>query len=168
MIEGELNFIRREIQRVLDRRTRETVGIVTSYDPQTHAVKVSLQPEGQLTGWIPLRQSAASNGAGNHMAPNVGDFASIAFHEDDRDAATVTGFFFNHQSQPTEVQAGEWLYKHSSGSLLYFKADGSLQALDKAGSSAVLDGTGNIVVTPKGRQSLSRRPGRIKEGRTRW
>jgi hypothetical protein len=51
-----LSAVRREIHRAMQKPHKPSrVGLVSSYDPKQHAVKVQLQPEGTQTGWIPSR-----------------------------------------------------------------------------------------------------------------
>lgn len=149
-MESLVNAVVREVLRVVQRSTRETSGIVDSYDPETHAVKVKMQPEGYLSGWLPLRQGHAGNGYGSHMAPNINDHVSVAFHEDDRDAGTIIGAFFNDKSKPIKVDAGEYQHQTKFGSWFYFKKDGSFEVQDKAGASYKSDGNGVITITDKG------------------
>jgi hypothetical protein len=52
--EAILSAVRREIHRAMQKPHKPSrVGLVSSYDPKQHAVKVQLQPEGTQTGWIP-------------------------------------------------------------------------------------------------------------------
>ncbi len=155
-VEALVNLVHREVVRVLDGRTRETAGIVDSYDPVTHSVKMKLQPEDILTGWMPLRQAQAGNGVGSHMAPSIGDHMSAAFHEDEREAGTVSGAFFNDISKPVSVEAGEWRYISPNGKAeFYFKKDGSFEVKDKSGASYKADGNGVVTVTDKGGNKIT-------------
>jgi phage baseplate assembly protein gpV len=162
-IESLINLIHREASRVVERLSRENVGVVTSYDPQKHAVKVNMQPEGDtLSGWITLRQSQAGNQYGWHVAPMIGDHASLAFHEDDREAATVIGYFFNDKQTPLAIQSGECRYKSPFGPDFYFKNDGTWYIKGKDGKSNVTimpdgtidmgsaDGVANVTLKPDG------------------
>lgn len=148
------NSVVREVLRALDRRTRRVPVAVDSYNPQLHAVKLKLQPEDTLTGWVPIQPLQTGNGFGFHVAPNVNDHGWLEFHEADRRAGVFVGGTFNDLFQPVEVQAGEWLYKHKSGSSLYFKDDGSVVMTDKGGATATFDGTGTIVVAPAAGKNL--------------
>jgi hypothetical protein len=144
VLEGLSNYIHREIARAMDRRTRETVGVVTSYDPEKHAVKVSAQPEDDtLHGWIPIRQAQAGKGYGWHVAPMIGDHLALAFHEDDREAGTIIGAFYNDVKTPLPVQAGECRYKSPFGPDLYFQKDGTVYLKGK-------DGKSNLTIKPDG------------------
>lgn len=143
------NFIHREVLRVLDRRSRRVPCLVDSYNPSQHTVKVKLQPEGTLTGWVQIQ----CDQVGWQIAPNIGDPGWIEFHEMDRRAAVFVASNHNDLNPPpAQIQAGEWRYqpKVGSGTFVYFKNDGSITLEDKAGSQVFLDGAGNIALNPKG------------------
>lgn len=138
------NMIHREALRVLDRRTRRVPCIVDAYNPSQHTVKVKLQPEGTLTGWLQIETAQV----GLQIAPSVGDPGWLEFHEADRRAAVFVGSNHNDLNQPPkQIQAGEFYYQNKAGSSIYFKADGSVTLTDKNGTVIQADGTGNATVT---------------------
>lgn len=144
MIEGLRNFIHQEVQRFLDRRTRRMPCIVDSYRGDLHVVKVKLQPSDILSGWLQIE----TDQIGGLVAPSIGDPGWLDFHEDDRRAAVYVGS--NHNDlfpPPVQIEAGERLTKHKSGSSIYQKNDGSVAVTDKHGSVIELDGAGNASVT---------------------
>lgn len=146
-IEALRNFIHREVLRVLDRRTRRVPCLVDSYNPLQHTVKVKLQPEGTLTGWLQIQ----ADQVGWQIAPNIGDPGWIEFHEMDRRAAVFVGSNHNDLNPPpVQIQAGEWHYQNDFGALLYFKNDGSILARDKSGSLFKFDGIGNLTISVSG------------------
>lgn len=147
--EGLINLIHREVARVLDRRTRRIPAIVDSWDGNTYSVKVKFQPEGTLSGWIPMETTQASKGnSGHHIAPNINDHGWVEFHEDDREAAIFVAATFNDKFPPFNIAAGEHYYKQpNTGATYYFKNDGSVTVTDKAGNSIVMNGTDTITVT---------------------
>lgn len=154
--EGLINLIHREVLRVLHRSTRRSPGIVDSYDPDTHAVKLKLMPDSVddsapvLTGWLALHPLQTGNSFGWHMPPNIGDPFWAEFHDDDHEAGQATLSTFNDNFKPVNtVQAGEWFYKHKQGASIYYKNDGSVTLTDKAGQTIQMDGTGKITITDK-------------------
>jgi hypothetical protein len=52
-------------------------GIVTNVNPVLDQVKVTLQPEGTQTAWLPIIQLGASNKAGASMVLSVGDQVAL-------------------------------------------------------------------------------------------
>ncbi len=149
--EALVNLIHREVIRVLHRNTRRTPVIVDSYDPTTYAAKFKLMPDSVdqpvITGWIPLHTLQSGNNFGWHSPPAIGDHGWLDFHEDDREAAFFSAATFNDQFKPVQVQAGELMYQHKSGSQVYFKQDGTVTIKDKGGNSIVMDGSSTITIT---------------------
>jgi phage baseplate assembly protein gpV len=150
--EALINLIHREALRVLHRNTRRTPVVVDSYDPKTYAAKFKLQPDSieqdVVTGWIPLHTLQSGNNFGWHSPPNVGDHGWLDFHEDDREGGTFTAATFNDKFQPVQVQAGEVMYQHKTGSQIYFKTDGTVTIKDKSGTDTiVMDGNGTVTIT---------------------
>jgi phage baseplate assembly protein gpV len=134
-----LSAIRREIQRTMEKLHKPSrVGLVQSYDPQQYAVKVQLQPEGTLTGWIPLTAQAIGNQFGIYAAPNIKDQVEIQFQEGDQNTPRVVNRYFSKQADvPATVQAGEYHFIHSSGAVHRYLQDGTVQI---GGASTVQTG----------------------------
>lgn len=129
-------------------KSRERVGIISDYDPTTHAVKVMLQPENvEAPGWIPLGAVGVGNGFGVVTAPNIDDMVQVTFTRGDGNGARVTGRFFSTVNMPPIVPSGEtWLF-HSTGSFGKFTNDGKVTFKDKAGSTLVMGGDGTGVMS---------------------
>lgn len=157
MMEGLRNQIHQEVQRVLDRRTRRMPCIVDGYRGDLHAVKVKLQPSGNLSGWVQIE----TDQVGLLIAPNIGDPGWLEFHEDDRRAAVFVGSNHNDSFPPSQqIEAGEWFYKNKSGSTLYFKVDGSVTATDSQNATVQLK-DGAITATDKDSASVAVSAGAI-------
>lgn len=147
MIEHLRNMVRAEVERAMARRARRIPVVVDGYDPDRHAVKCKMQPEGTISGWVQIEAAQVGSQFGVMIAPNIGDPGWLEFHEDDFNAGVFVGSSFNDHFKPVAIKAGEILLKHKSGALLYFKDDGSVTLTDKAGSTVLLDGTGTASVT---------------------
>jgi hypothetical protein len=150
--EALINLIHREALRVIHRSTRRTPVTVDSFDPKTYSSKFKLQPDSieqdVTTGLIPLHTLQSGNGFGWHSPPNIGDHGWLDFHEDDREGGTFTNATFNDKFKPIEVQAGELLYQHKTGSQIYFKTDGTVTIKDKNGTNTiVMNGSDTITLT---------------------
>src|ERR1035437_10021330 len=139
MMEDLLNVHRREAERVFARSTSWAVGVTDSYDPKTHSVKVKLQPEGTLTGWLPISSLGVGSGYGIHVAPKSGDPVLIHFHEGDREAGVVLGSFFTDKPPPVEIQEGEFLFQDQKNNLIYFKNDGTLTFKHHTGTEIIFN-----------------------------
>jgi phage baseplate assembly protein V len=102
-------------------------GTISGYDPGSHSVKVTIQPEGFDTGWIQLSAMGVGNGWGVLVGPQLGDEVSVAFDGGDPNLGKITGRYFSDVSPPPAVPAGETWLIHKSGSLLKFTNDGKVR-----------------------------------------
>ena len=108
---------------------------VSAFDPTQHAVRVTIQPEGTLSGWIPLGAAAVGNGVGIVAPPSLNDQVLVVHQEGDSEHPHVVGRLFSHVAMPPvspatgkPVQPGEvgvftpgaWL--HISGGTVYGSA----------------------------------------------
>lgn len=96
-----------------DLRT-ERHGLVTSYDPKKHMGKVTFQPEGQESGWLPIECHSIGNGFGIASGINPGDGKTsgdqvvVRYQEGDLDSGKIcSGRVFSSQDQPPHVESGE-------------------------------------------------------------
>jgi uncharacterized protein involved in type VI secretion and phage assembly len=107
--------------------SKPLTGIVTSYDPAKHAVKVTIQPEGvEVAGWIPLGAIGVGNGFGIVCGPSLGDMVQVAFSEANPAAPRILGRFFSNVNVPPAVPSGDTYIVHKSGSALKFNGDGTI------------------------------------------
>lgn len=110
-------------------KARVRSGVVDSYDPSTYAVKVRIQPEGAITGWMPLDSPWVGNQWGIFAPPSIGDQVVVTCLEDDPSVGYVSARTFNDEDRPLSVQSGEFWLVHKSGSLLKFHNDGSVDVV---------------------------------------
>lgn len=107
-------------------------GIIDSYDPNTHAVKVRRQPEdpdnpaASLSNWMPLPTMAVGAGFGMQAAPNIGDMVVVGHIYGEANEQIVLGYFFNDAESPPGAKAGEFYYIHQSGSFIKFTNEGKV------------------------------------------
>lgn len=104
------------------------VGTVASYDPTNYCVKVTLQPEGVTTGWLPLVSAWVGNGWGMFSPPSIGDQIEVQFHDGDFDAGVACQRFFTDVNRPLTVPSGEFWLVHKSGSFVKLLSDGSISS----------------------------------------
>ncbi|MCF7536147.1 phage baseplate assembly protein V [Pseudomonas petrae] len=109
-----------------DGSTYSRSGTISGYDPSSHCVKVTIQPEGYDTGWIQLSALGVGNGWGVLTGPQLGDEVSVAFDDGDPNLGKVTGRFFSDVNPPPAVPSGETWMLHESGSILRFNNDGTV------------------------------------------
>jgi phage baseplate assembly protein V len=131
----------RERGRIID----SLLGTITSYNPARYAAKVTLQPGGEQTGWLPVASCWIGNGWGFFTPPNVGDTVTVEFICGDLGAGTVTSRFWDNNQKPLSVPSGEAWWIHKSGQSIKLTNDGKLTITDGHGATIQLDGGGNIV-----------------------
>ena len=144
------NLIRREVAAAMTLRGRTRIGVVDSYDPANHAVKVRLQPENVLTGWIPVATLRSGSGAGVYFAPNINDQVLVEPTDGDSDGAICTLRLYSVVDPPLNVPAGQMLIQDDAGSLIRFDNAGNLTVAAAAGNLSLAASEGDISITAEG------------------
>lgn len=120
------NQVRLWAERALSHITMPRMGIVTNYDPDRHAARVQLQPEGILTGYLPVTEPWVGNGWGMYAPPNIGDVVEVHFQQGSKEAGFIVNRFYSAKTKPLSVPSGEFWIVHKSGSYVKFHNDGSV------------------------------------------
>ena len=102
-------------------------GTVTSVDPKTATARVTLQPEGVLTGWLPLLTPWVGNGWGMACPPAVGTQVFVLPQEGDAEQGIIIGATWSLQAVPPAAPPGEIWLVHQSGSFLKLLNNGTIQ-----------------------------------------
>lgn len=102
-------------------------GIVTNYDPDRYAARVQLQPEGILTGYLPIRTDFAGNGWGDYAPPTIGQVVDVHFQQGGKEAGYIAGCFYSSKTKPLSVPSQERWIVHKSGSFIKLHNDGSVE-----------------------------------------
>jgi phage baseplate assembly protein gpV len=118
---------------------------ISSYDDNTHGVKVMIQPENQESGWMRLGAIGVGNGSGVAVGPNVGDMVLVVFAEGDFDSGNIIGRFFSTSNQAIPVPSGEIWLMHQSGSFVQMVTNGDID----------VHGAGNLNANVAGNISAS-------------
>ena len=129
-------------------------GTVASVDGARHRVKVTLQPEGTVTGWLPVLTTAAGAGWGLLALPLPGMQVALMGEGGSNTNLLVMGAVHSTADQPPAPAAaigaggtpsgasvpgaaGELLLVHSSGSALRLCADGSIYLRPASGTLGI-------------------------------
>jgi hypothetical protein len=91
------------------------IAVVTSSNPQTGTARVLVQPEGVLTGWLPVLTPWCGSGWGMACPPCPGDQVLIIPQEGDAQHALIVGRLFSNSVRPPQAQPGEIVLRHQSG-----------------------------------------------------
>ena len=102
-------------------------GTVTFVDPSTATARVTLQPEGVLTGWLPLLTPWVGNGWGLVCPPPVGAQVLVLPQEGDAEHGLIIAASWSAQTTPPAAPVGEFWLVHQSGSYLKLQNDGTIQ-----------------------------------------
>ncbi len=125
-------------------------GKVTSVDPSLGTVRVQLQPEGVLTGWLPVLSPWVGAGWGLSCPPSPGDQVLVLPQEGNAEHGVVVARAWSQDAPAPNTPVGEIWITHRSGSYLRLLNDGTVvvkgdlhvvgDVYDKHGSLAQLRG----------------------------
>ncbi len=114
---GDLeNLILSTVERVLAGRRSERHGLVTSYDPDKHLAKVTFQPEGQESGWLPIEVGHVGNGFGILIGltpgdgKKTGDQVIVRYQEGDFESGKIVKRVHSDEDKPPRVESGEMVF----------------------------------------------------------
>lgn len=118
------------------------LGIVSSVDPSGYTARVVLQPEGIVSGWLPVLSSWIGAGWGLACPPSPGDQVLVLPQEGDAEHGIIAGRLWSAALSPPSAPCGEFWLVHKSGSFIKLVNDGSV-----SGSATAWTLTGNVQVT---------------------
>jgi phage gp45-like len=101
-------------------------GTVTSVNSTTATARVSLQPEGVLSGWLPLLSPWVGAGWGICCPPSPGDQVLVLGQEGNADHGIIVGRAFSNTQPPPAAPVGELWLVHRSGSFIKLLNDGTI------------------------------------------
>lgn len=102
-------------------------GTVSSVNVQTGNVKVTIQPDGVLSGWLPMLSPWVGNGWGMVCPPSPGDQVLLIAQEGDAEQGVVIGCAYSSKQRPPPAPEGELWLVHNSGSYLKLCGDGTIR-----------------------------------------
>jgi phage baseplate assembly protein gpV len=147
------NIVFRMIERWMAARYSERHGLVTSYDPTNHLAKVTFQPDGQESGWLPIETGHVGNGFGIAIGLTPGDGNAsgdqviVRYQEGDFESGKIVQRVHSDTDKPPMAQSGEIVIQHQKGGKIFCAASGQVTVQDGGGGSLMYDGSGNIAVT---------------------
>lgn len=102
-------------------------GIVASVDPVRYAARVSLQPEGVLTGWLPVLSMWTGPSWGAVCLPVPGEQVLVVPQEGDAEHGVIVGASYSDSSRAPAAPVGELWLVHRSGTKLQLCNDGTVR-----------------------------------------
>ncbi len=130
----------------LDQTTGQAkFGTVTSVNTANATARVTIQPEGVLSGWLPIMSQWIGNGWGMVCPPAPGDQVLLVPQEGDIEQGVIVGGVFSVKQVPPSAPIGEFWLIHQSGSSLKLCNDGTIRiAGDLHVSGEVYDSHGPV------------------------
>lgn len=126
-MEQLLNIIKQHAGAMDQGASQPRFATVTSVDPTTATAKVSLQPEGVLTGWLPILTPWIGSGWGLYCPPSPGDQVLVLAQEGEAEHGIIVGASFSNTQAPPATPVGEIWLVHKSGSFIKLQNDGTVQ-----------------------------------------
>ena len=99
---------------------------VASVNPSTSMGRVMLQPEGVLSGWLPILSPWIGNGWGMVCLPQPGDQVLVVPQEGDIEQGIIVGGCYSKVQRPPVAPPGELWLVHKSGSFVKLSNDGAV------------------------------------------
>lgn len=120
---------------------------VTSVDPTRPAVRVAVQPEGVISGWLPLLSPWIGAGWGMVCPPSPGDQVLILAQEGNADHGVVIGRAWSDQARTPQAPSGDLWLVHQTGSYIKLTQDGTIRMQGDLHLTGGLYATGNATIT---------------------
>ena len=122
-----MNAIKAHASALVQGQAQPRFATVTSVNPNTATACVTLQPEGVLTGWLPILSTWIGSGWGMVCPPAPGDQVLVLAQEGDSGNGVIVGRAFSNSQQPPVAPVGEFWLVHKSGSSIKLGNDGTVQ-----------------------------------------
>lgn len=145
-IDRMLNAQKRLAARQAGLRGQPRMGIVTSYNQHDGTAKVTIQPEGTLTGWLPVLSQSVGSGWGIHVPLKTGEQVMVLMHEGDSDNGVVIGRCYSDKMQPPSPAGSDIYIKSSGGAVFNMLSNGNVIVSDASGSTLTFTNNGSVTL----------------------
>ena len=122
-----LNAFKAQANALIQGQAQPRFGSISSVDPSSGTARVAFQPEGVLSGWLPILYPWVGAGWGMVCPPAPGDQVLVLAQEGHAEHGIIAGRVFSSQQIPPAAQSGELWLVHSSGSYLKLLNDGTVR-----------------------------------------
>ncbi len=126
-MERFLNLLKQHAGALDQGASQPRLATVTSVDPGAATVRVTLQPEGVLSGWLPVLSPWIGAGWGMYCPPSPGDQVLVVAQEGDAEHGIIGGRVYSDEQSPPATPVGEFWLVHKSGSFIKLQNDGTIQ-----------------------------------------
>lgn len=125
-MERVLNLIKQHAGALDQSSGQPRFGTIKSVNPTMATARVVLQPEGVLTGWLPILSPWTGSGWGMFCPPAPGDQVLIVAQEGDAEHGIIIGCAYSNTHVPPNTPVGELWLVHSSGTFIKLQNDGTV------------------------------------------
>lgn len=147
-----INIMKSHAGQMDQRAGQPRFAVVSSVDPVNFTAQVTIQPEGVLSGWLPVLSPWVGAGWGIACPPAPGDQVLVLWQEGDADQGVIIGRAWSASDTPPGAPVGELWLLHKSGSTIKLHNDGSIESVapswthtgDLHVSGNVYDGVGSL------------------------
>ena len=136
-----LNHIRGQSAQLDQSWAQPRLAVVSSVNPTLASVRVMIQPENVLSGWLPIGSAWVGAGWGLCCLPSPGEQVLVLWQEGDPEHGIVVSRLWSKSALPPNAPVGEFWLVHKSGSSLKLKNDGSITS---SAATWVHDGNLNV------------------------
>lgn len=140
-----LNSIKGSVAAMLASQPCPRYGLVQSFDPATYTARVLVQPEGQLSGWLPVLTQWVGNGWGLFAPPSPGDQVKLIPQEGAGQSYVVVGGVFSLVDKPLPAPSGEFWLVHAKGQFIKLLNDGSIESSGTWNHTGDFHATGAVI-----------------------
>jgi phage baseplate assembly protein V len=136
MTDHLLNAVKRHVSGMIGQIGHTRMGTITSVNASNYTARVLIQPEGVLSGWLPIAATMVGSGWGLVSPPSNGEQVVVLAQEGDSEHGIIVGRVFSNDHQPPKtytdqyakdktnnVQPGEIGLVHKNGTFLRLIGD---------------------------------------------
>jgi hypothetical protein len=127
-LDNFLNQLKAQASQLDQGWAQPRLAIVSSINPATYSARVSVQPEGVLSGWLPIASAWVGAGWGLACLPAPGDQVLVIWQEGDSEQGIIVARLWSSSVPPPEIPVGELWLQHKTGSFLKLHNDGSIES----------------------------------------
>ncbi|HQT43872.1 MAG TPA: phage baseplate assembly protein V [Halothiobacillus sp.] len=128
-------------------------GVVSSVNPADHTARVFIQPgdannpNGILSGWLPIASQWIGNGWGMVCPPSPGDQVFLTSQEGDSDNYVIIGRVYAAQGgiTPPPAPSGEFWLVHKTGSFIKLLNNGDIASSGNWTHTGSITATGDVI-----------------------
>lgn len=140
-----IDVIKGHLAAMLARQPQPRYGLVQSFDPATYTARVLVQPENELSGWLPVLTQWVGNGWGLFAPPSPGDQVKLVPQAGSGQSYAIIGGVFSLVDQPLPAPSGEFWLVHGKGQFIKLCNDGSITSSGTWNHEGDFNATGAVI-----------------------